>query len=173
MSAMYLGFNVTATHSGCLSILLPHLNSCPPNYIPNLATIKIPDLLFNHSPLSPSTAHPWFVSTNSSAMWCGCLVRPARYARRTLALTDVSQYPEGRYGPINPGNTWWAANSNKNTQMDACSRILEKKLLCIRMTDKLMKHIKSFFKRKKHPVFNRSWPFLFFIKVCLCCWYQI
>lgn len=46
------------THSGCLSILLPQLNSCPLIYIPNLAIIKIPELLVNSLSLSSSTSYP-------------------------------------------------------------------------------------------------------------------
>lgn len=47
-----------AAHSGCSSILLPQLNSCPLIYIPNLATIKIPRLLVNSLSLSCSTSTP-------------------------------------------------------------------------------------------------------------------
>lgn len=120
-------------HSGCSSILLPQLNSCPLIYMPNLATIKIPRLLVNSLSLSRSTSHPWFVSSDNPAMWCRCLVNPSKIcARRTLALSDVSterrcvcvsQEPEAHWGPINPDNTWWVAS--RNTQTDATSRTPE------------------------------------------------
>lgn len=38
-----------AAHSGCSSILLPELDSCPLIYIPNLAAIEIPRLLVTAS----------------------------------------------------------------------------------------------------------------------------
>ncbi len=71
-----------AAHSGCSSILLPQLNSCPLIYTPNLATIKIPWLLVNSLSRSCSTSHPWFVSSDNSAMWCRCLVNPSKYVWR-------------------------------------------------------------------------------------------
>lgn len=66
-------------YSGCSSILLLQFNSCPLIYIPNLATIKIPELLVNSVSLFSSTSHPWFVSSDSSAMWCKWLVNTSKY----------------------------------------------------------------------------------------------
>lgn len=112
-------------HSGCSSILLPQFNSCPLIYITNLATIKIPRLLVNSLSLSCSTSHPWFVSSDNSAMWCRCLVNPSKYVwgEHWLCLMwaqrggCVSQEPEAHWGPINPGNMWW--KKQETAQMEA------------------------------------------------------
>lgn len=117
-----------AAHSGCSSILLPQLNSCPLIYTPNLATIKIPWLLVNSLSRSCSTSHSWFVSSDNS---CHVMQMPRQpiqiCVRRTLALSDVStesrcvsQEAEAHWGPINPGNTWWAASRNRK-QSDGCN----------------------------------------------------
>lgn len=68
-----------AAHSGCSSILLPELDSCPLIYIPNLAAIEIPRLLVNSLSLSCSTSQTCFGSSDNFAKWCRCLVNQSKY----------------------------------------------------------------------------------------------
>lgn len=63
-------FSAAAIYSGCRSILPLRFNSCPLIYNPNLATIKIPELLVNSLSLFSSTSRPRFVSFDNYAMWC-------------------------------------------------------------------------------------------------------